>query len=209
MEEQRLCPEPRGPQGRGPRGTRTDSPYYVTPTLPPGPAFTAPTLEFFPSYLPVLSNLCSKVKLHGYRPGKVFLAATQRKNPLSTKPSQAHVVGPLCFEDREYTEWQHAQHRTHKTYLNQSEFRYKDRSGWKEDDSHIASIPKRRLTETLAVCRTPKLMTSHTSTARPPKDTNSTGRGQAKPQRSNAALQLPCEMCTSPGPLWSVSSVYM
>lgn len=80
----------------------------MTLTLPPatgpGPAFTAPLLEVFPSYLPVPSNSYSKVKLLGYRPGKMFLAATQRKNPLSTKPSQAHAVGPDALRT-EHTEW--------------------------------------------------------------------------------------------------------
>lgn len=42
----------------------------------------APLLEALPSYLLVLSNSCSKVRLHGHRPGKMFLAATQRKVPL-------------------------------------------------------------------------------------------------------------------------------
>lgn len=85
----------------------------LPPAIAPEPAFTVSLLEVFASYLPVLSNLCSKVKLHGYRPGKLFLAATWRKDLLSTKPSQAHVVGPRALKT-EYAEWWRTQHKTRK-----------------------------------------------------------------------------------------------
>lgn len=157
----RLCTGPRSPQHRGLEAQeQTVQTMWLSHFLQPqAQGQLLPLLEVFPSYLPVPSNSCSKVKLLGYRPGKMFLAATQRKNPLSTKPSQAHIVGPNALRT-EHIEWWHTQHRTlSKTYLNQGEFRQKDRSGWKDYDSHpVASTPKSRLTEILPICRTSTLM---------------------------------------------------